>query len=357
MVTLPADGYISSNARTVGERKQFLEDLRQFLEDRFGLDSGILARSQNALNNGNFDWWQRGTSTTTTATTKQYLPDRWLHKLNGAGGSITVSRQAHTLGQTDVPGEPTYYYRANLTAAPATSSRPLEQRIEGVRRFAGQTVTVSFWIKADAAQTFDCAFVQNFGTGGTPSAEVTLTQSFSVSTSWQQIILTYDLAAISSKTIGNDNNDYLGLRIESNVGTLSTYTLDIAQVQVEPGDGATPFDQRAAADELDVIQRYYAKSYNLDVDPGTSTRDGGVIFKAHTTSHREPLVYPRRMRAVPTITLYSSTGASGNWRDFTATADRVAATADAGERACQVSLTATVDGNIMVGHFTVDAEL
>ena len=47
------------------------------------------------------------------------------------------------------------------------------QPIESVRNNAGGNVTFSFYAKADAAKNVAIEFVQNFGVGGSPSAEVT----------------------------------------------------------------------------------------------------------------------------------------------------------------------------------------
>ena len=111
-------------------------------------NSGPLAGFRNRIINGNFDIWQRGTS----FTDSEYGADRWLHERVGTTQSAT--RQAFTLGQTDVPGEPTYFCRTVVSSvAGAGNFCVLTQYIENVRTFAGQQVTVSFWAKADATKT------------------------------------------------------------------------------------------------------------------------------------------------------------------------------------------------------------
>lgn len=365
MVTLPAAGYIENDARTQAEAKQFLEDVRQFLEERFGLSSSILARSKNALFNGNFDFWQRG-STITTTTGGAYIADRWRHELVGASGSITVSRQAFTLGQTAVPGEPEYYYRANQTAQPATSTTAAEQRIESVRSFAGQSITVSFYAKADAAQTFELEVAQNFGLGGSPSAEVSLTQDLSITTSWALYTATFTLASISGKTLGSSGNeDYLGIRLNSTTGTNATFTLDLSRVQCEPGSGATPFDQRELSEEYQLIARYYTKSYVFNVPPGgTPDLFGAVQYTAHTTganANRITIFYPVLMRTSPTMTYYNTNAANGNWRNQTGTADSgAAATINNSDSSCVISnpqVAGDNAGDHLSLHWTATAEL
>ncbi len=363
MVTLPAANWISDNARTQGERKQFLEDVLAFLTERFGLDSAILARSKNALINGNFDLWQRGVTVTTTGG-GAYLADRWRHEIFGAGGAMTVSRQAFTLGQSDVPGEPRYYYRAQQTAQPATSSRPIEQRIEGVRSFAGQKITASFYAKADAAQQFLIEAAQNFGSGGAASAEVALAQNLSLATNWQPYVATFDLASLSGKTVaGNDN--YLSIRLNATAGTNATFTLDIARFQVEPGEGATPFDQRQPGEEYTLAAHYYAKSYRLDVPPGTTPDLNGVaVYVAQNAGVAEngQIIYlPVKMRVIPMITYYNPHAANAKWRNTDLGGDSgLAQSLGAGEDRFGISNPQVAGdrvGDNMNIHWTADAEL
>jgi hypothetical protein len=60
----------------------------------------------------------------------------------------------------------------------------------------------------------------------------------------------------------------------------------LSQVKLEKGTVATPFVARPFSEELALCQRYYEKSYNVDVDPGTVTEAGVYIdFAKQTTMY------------------------------------------------------------------------
>jgi len=228
------------------------------------LNGGQLAGLRNAIINGNFDFWQRGTS----FTGSEYGADRWVH--NRSGTTHTATRQPFTVGQTAVPNEPTYFCRTVVSSvAGAGNFANLVQKIEDVRAFAGQQVTVSFWAKVDATKNIAIELVQDFGTGGSPSAGVTTigTTKVSIGTSWQKVTVTATVPSISGKTLGANSDHSLTLVIWFDAG--STYnartdslgqqsgTFEIAQVQVERGPVATPFERRSIGQELALCQRYY----------------------------------------------------------------------------------------------------
>ena len=132
--------------------------------------SWVNTRNRNRIINGNFDVWQRGTSFAGVTATG-YQADRWEVQPQ-AGCTMTISRQAFTAGQTDVPYEPAYFLRADITTAGSANSE-ISQKIEDVRTFAGQTIVASFYAKSTTGtQTLNCRFHQDFGSGG--STRVTL---------------------------------------------------------------------------------------------------------------------------------------------------------------------------------------
>jgi hypothetical protein len=227
-------------------------------------DGGALSGFRNAIINGNFDIWQRATSHSTAGYGSA---DRWQN--TRVGSTCTISRQAFTLGQANVPNQPAYFCRAVVSSvAGAANYSSLAQSIEGVSTFAGRTVTVSFWAKADAARSISAELTQFFGTGGSPSTLATGlgVSKVALTTAWQKVTLTATLPSISGKTLGTDNNDSLGLLIwfdagsnfNSRTNTLGQQsgTFDIAQVQVEAGPIATPFERRPLATELSLCKRY-----------------------------------------------------------------------------------------------------
>ena len=221
---------------------------------------------RNAIINGNFDVCQRG-GIFSNVPSGTYTADRWLYLYDGAGQQHTISRQAFTPGQTEVPNEPRYFLRVAVTnPASGQTHNAIHQRIESVRTFAGQKVTFSFWAKADASRTLAVNFWQSFGSGGSSEVGV-LGGIFNLTTFWQRYTCTVDIPSIAGKTIGS--GDFLAVDFSFPIG--ETFTIDIAQVQLNAGDVALPYQPRQYAEELALCMRYFEKSYDVDVTPGSST--------------------------------------------------------------------------------------
>jgi hypothetical protein len=249
---------------------------------------------KNKIINGNFDIWQRSTSNTATSGSGGYLTtDRWAGYWDGTIGSVTFSQQSFSLGQTDVPGEPKYFFRWNQTAAGSGSTyRILLQKIEGVRTLAGKNLTVSFWAKADSSRSITLQIGQEFGTGGSPSATVYTTgDTDNLTTSWQKFTCTIAVPSISGKTLGTGGNDCLTWFFILPLNT--TMTLDFAQIQVEEGSVATAFEQRHIGDELALCQRYFQTAYLLF---------SGDVTSGQTYYTRMPV--STHMRTNPTTAAY-----------------------------------------------------
>lgn len=281
----------------------------------------------NAIINGNFDIWQRGTSLT-SGTGLRYLADRFAS--SSTGSTYVPSRETFTVGQTDVPNNPTYYNRNVVTSvAGAANNTVLLQRIEDVRTFAGEEITLSFYAKADSSKNIATEFSQNFGTGGTPSALVTSAgvTTHALTTSWQKFTVTTTLPSISGKTLGTDiNSSFLqlifffdaGSDFDARTNTLGQQsgTFDIAQVQVEKGAFATQFEKKLTREILSSCERYYTKTFNIDVDPAQNVTFLGGLTTASTSTGalRETGKYPIRMRVIPTITTYNPSATGTGWR-------------------------------------------
>lgn len=281
-------------------------------------ERGYQATRKNLLINGNFDIWQRGTSGGFGYT----CVDRWQLAADG-GGTFTVSRQAFSLGQTDVPGEPTYFTRVNCSVAQTGGTyNVFTQRVEDVRVTAGRTVTVSLWAKGNAGgEDFQCNLVQYFGSGGSPSSSVfnTIISSTSLTTSWQKFTGTVTMPSISGKTLGTNDNHSTTLDILGPINT--THQFDVAQVQVEISDHATDFEYRTFDEELSMCQRYYRKSFEYDTAPA---QNAGVSGSTKVLSNASGYCwYNARfnppMRATPTTTYYNPSAANTNWSNGSAT--------------------------------------
>jgi hypothetical protein len=256
------------------------------------------AISPNYIINGAFDFWQRGTSFTTFS---QYTADRWRNVFSVAATTLSLTRQAFTAGELNAVGfgQPEFYLRHTITTLGSGTNPRLEQPIEDVRNLANQTVTVSFYAKADTASTQNVELVQVFGTGG--SGSVSVSSTYSVTTSWQRFSVTLALPSVSGKTIGANSHTLLRIFQRAADGSV----LDIWGVQLEAGSVATPFRRNANSiqGELAACQRYYVRYTGPNL---YSTF--GVGLAVSTTQTRIVIPLPVPMRVSPTSVEFSTLG-------------------------------------------------
>jgi hypothetical protein len=304
------------------------------------------AAGKNKIINGDFGIWQRGTSVTNATNT--YTADRWKVITNGSPTSMTTSRQTFTPGAAPVASyEGTYFYRNVITTVGTLGDCDLNQYIEDVRTFAGQTATISFWAKADAARTLTLYIGQNFGSGG--SGTVTVNPSgttFSLTTSWQRFTATYSIPSISGKTVGTSSFLFPVFRQAVAAGS----TLDLWGVQFEAGSTATAFQTATGTiqGELAACQRYYYR-----VSPGVSGEAFCMGQSFLSTNAVGLMPFPVTMRTSPTSLDQSGTASHYAITDsgFTARACTAVPTLSGGttDSVGAIYITAT---NMLAGYAT-----
>lgn len=292
-------------------------------------DSNVFTSSMHrqAIMNGNFDIWQRGTSF--TPTNLDYMVDRWQSNYNADGGSLptdTFTRQVQTAG--DVAGS---FFFLRLTVDGAGSGfgtgahYDIRHKIEHGTRYLcgnGKKVTLSFYAKSDIAdKKLGFYLTQGYGTGGAPtSAETINGDAVTLTSSWTKYTHTFSTNTLSGKAFGTNYDDALTLQLcylwstdrDERVGesTAETFVdsgnIDIAQVQLCAGEIALPFQPKSYGDELKACQRFYEVSSALQQwrSPAATTQ---------TLSYTEQFKVTKRVAA--TVTVYAvGSGTANNVR-------------------------------------------
>ena len=271
--------------------------------DQANFGGGQFAAGKNHIINGDFGIWQRGTSFSNPAN-ESYLADRFNIVFDGSGSTRTVSRQSFTPGTAPVTGyESEYFIRmAQTVAGSGGTYLGFNQRMEDVRTFAGQTVTLSFWAKADATRTILPNLQQNFGSGG--SSTVNITSGFTstnLTTSWARYTFTVSVPSISGKTVGTSSFLQLFFGFAAN----TVQTIDIWGVQMEAGSTATPFQTATGTiqGELAACQRYYFRSSSTSTYGPVGGFSG--VYSSSTVG-RVLVASPVNMRVAPTSLDFST---------------------------------------------------
>jgi len=265
------------------------------------LESAQFAAGKNKIINGDFSVNQRNF----TSVAGGFGFDRFIYATSGSTG--TYSSQTFTPGTAPVAGYEGKNF-ARLAITTGADFGRINQNIESVRTLAGQTATLSFWAKGTNPTTpgnLQVRMQQFFGTGGSPSAAVPMTeQSFVLTANWTRYSFIFAVPSISGKTLGTNNDDAL----QVDFGQLSptstdAWTLDLWGVQLEAGSTASAFQTSTGTiqGELAACQRYYWRE-NLD------TFVGGAIngFSTATTSFQLATRNPVAMRVGATAVDFSA---------------------------------------------------
>lgn len=283
---------------------------------------------RNLIINGAMQVAQRGTSSTGIGASGGYFTcDRMYVDFSSTAGRLTQSQVA----VTDLPGFANALKLDCTTADTSVAAGEialLQYRIEGqdLQQFKKGTadaekMTVSFYVKGNGNATYICELYDN-------DNGRQISQTFSVTSSWNRVVLTYD----GDTTGAFDDDGNLSLYIlfwlhsgsNYNSGTLSTtWTAQtpanravggssffsstdneffITGLQMEVGDTATEFEHRSFAEELALCHRYFYR-WSADGETYSNLCIGGCISGSNA---RGVVQMPQTMRSDPAATYSGS---------------------------------------------------
>ena len=345
---------------------------------------------QNKIMNGAFDFWQRNTSFAAIAN-NAYHTDRFHYIKTGA--------MVHTIARsTDIPAGSSSVY--SLLATPTTIDASIAagdyvgilQHIEGnvLRSFKSKKMVMTFWVKAFKAGTY-CISLRN----GTATRSIVLEYTINASNTWEKktVRFTHDasgtwaydaaigLTVVFVQASGSTFNttagtwqtgQYLATSNQVNgVDSLSnTFQLaDICLVEDNEGQTRDPdfvYAGRDYFEELQLCQRYYEKSYDLNEAPGTINGTNGCCFGVAGTN----LLHAKRVVAVQYKVRKRVAGIANPWGPYSGVIDRFGVQATATDSAANMGggseshanfvkngTLAVGEGDGILFNWTCDAEL
>jgi hypothetical protein len=225
---------------------------------------------RNYLHNSMMNVQQRGTGG--WSANMNYTADRW--RIGVSSDAVTVNLiPASDAVRTAVGDEAatTYWQNVFTGNAAAGAYNALVQSIEGVRRLAGKTVTLSFWASASSALKLGINYTISYGSGGASGAiwANPTGQSVTLSTAWTRYSVTTTLPTSALKTLGTNGDDRTELwlafssgansnTVLGNIGVQGTPgTVQLWGVQLELGTVATPLEKLDPVTQLQQCQRFY----------------------------------------------------------------------------------------------------
>ena len=311
---------------------------RDFADLAAAYSGGGALGKRNIVDNGNFAVHQIGGTVTVAANTGTDTLDRWeVDTANMDNLSIDVTQA------DDIPPELGEGYSHKLqikTVESAVASNEIvrvmhfPEAIDCQRLGYGtantKTTTVSFWVKSSIAGTFGFNIYAEDGADNIGS-----TYTISSADTWEKKSLTF--AGNTLGVIANDNgtgvylhwtivagSDFTGTdntswgsyttgrlaygHVTNTHATTDESTWQIAGVQWELGEGATPFEHLPYAENLAKCQRYLYVVVPKGV--GATSYFGNGLY--YTSSVAMGFIhYPVTMRAVPTLEIANATNDFG----------------------------------------------
>ena len=335
------------------------------------LTNSQIGGRRNIIINGAMQVAQRATQVTALGAADGYHTlDRWNMEIGDASaGRFTMDQIAD--------GPSGFANALKLTTTTADTSiaagefLKLEQRFEGqdLQQFKKGTsdaekVTVSFYVKGDAAATYTCELEDVDNTRS-------INQAFAVTTSWTRVILTF--AADTSDPLGDDVNNSLQLNIWLHGGT--TYsggtfvsnawkdiventrmaeshtsifdstdrTFFITGVQLEVGEQATPFEHRSFGEELQLCSRYF-QTY-------TGEQQEWIYNEGNSASLKWwQIIFPNgTMRSSPSMS-FSSGWTGGSASGLSGTVSSMSCTTSPNRASCRTTFSAAGGSAYNVHH-------
>ena len=380
----------SANAQVSQEKLELVDAGQQvtaFIKTLMNDTTAAIARAtllssyadpQNLLINGGMRFWQRlsaFTGATTPANNDDtYLMDRWVQLSDGndiadiakettvvpnyteAAAKIDIETANKKMGILQVVENKNSlpaigrYVSLSFEAKKVIGNATVDKLRAAIISWDSTADTVtSDVVSAWGAEGTDPTLVANWTYENTPS-DLTLTNSFQ----------TFTIENVPIDT-ASTTNIAVFIWIDNNDGTVADLVY-ITNIKLEIGAVATPYLEPDFEIELARCQRYYEKSYNIDVNPGTATSVGDIDFQFtnvanNTFNVRLPVSFAVKKRDTPTVVSYSVVGGNSGKVDMLNEEDAVLT--DQGESGFSNSGTAggASTARAIKFHYTASSEL
>lgn len=218
----------------------------------------------------------------------------------GTSGAATISQQAITTApwnSTDkIPRDVTKFLRWAQTTGGTVTFPELDVKIPHVATFAGRIVTLQGFYRSNT--TIDVLMRQNFGAGGSPTADIDTAKQTMPSTvdsngtaQWLPFTLTFRLGFVDGLTLGTTvNTSYLGACFLFPKATI--FQADFTDLRLVRGGQRDVSPRRFLQVEERFAARYY---FSTAVWAPVSTQSAAYI------------PFANRMAAIPTMTVTGGT--------------------------------------------------
>jgi len=312
---------------------------------QIGFNSAAATFSQNRLDNGDFQVYQRDTITVTNFLGSAFNMDRWIDVTTNA--VLTITRGLDPLPNT------WRHYRRQITTpfdpnADTINQCSLQQSIEtqtmsdsGWGTAGAQPVTISFEVRSSVAGNHACS-LKNFSSAG--SRVYVTTYNIPAANVWTPITITIpgDQVAAAGQAIGlialslifsqgagtvrstNTVNTWIAGEAMFTPGAVAlcnvlNATWDIRKVKMQLGSSATAFEIKNITDSVATCRRHYER--------------GNVVSRwgnGANTPVTVTISYKSIKRAPPGLQITMNTGTLGTVTSLTADVATVTGTTGAG---------------------------
>ena len=305
--------YVSSTVNTNSDPISNPSDWsRAFVPE---LETQKESKYYNYVINGGMKIWQRNDLFNLSGAQSVYTADRWT--LDQGSGTTQISKTS-ILANPSYPAIGQVFNAMNISRTVAGSTVLICNKIEDVTNLSGVKNSLTFMIPTNSFEpgtTIGIEVIQNFGTGGAPSAPVTtpigLVDLDTADLGWNPHFFVFDMPTIFGKVLGTNNDSFVQLCF---IFSDNLFNIDLTAISYTMSPVKHQFAPRNQQEEIALCQRYYEKSYRLGASPGTnsaanifSTREAGNNNSAYTVSRSIQYKTTKRSET-PTITTYSEGG-------------------------------------------------
>ena len=355
--------------------------------------------------NGDMAVAQRGTSFTSQTGVAYHLDRYEVSGYNMGDGVYRVDQS------TDVPAGQGFVNSNKISCTTADTSQDannqfyFQTQLEGTATSllnyfvaSPDTVSIAFWVRSNRTGTHSLALkLSDNGSIENNTATRVYNKLYTISSAntWEKIVCAIPLDSSTSETKVTGTGFAVSVQFWMGAGTnrdgaaaeswidngnsttasanedmLASTSNDwyITGLQLEVGDfdanSIAPFQHESFGDSLKRCERYFCKSYNYSIAPGTNASSDanakrGAVFvyrQRDTNAVGFSFFHPSEMRTNPTMTNYSHDGTSGKFTSSTTTTTISTNAALSGTRLSMAYGTGSAaDDNY--AHFVCEAEL